>query len=219
MTSGVHPLAGIIAAMARAISGVQIRRADGFTEATRQRIYFANHTSHLDFVVLWSALPAEVRARTRPVAAKDYWERGVRAYLAQRVFRAVLVQRGAATQAASEEKTREAGRAAIEQLAEAMGEEESLILFPEGTRGTGESVAPFRSGLYHLAKSKPDAELLPVHLENLNRILPKGEVLPVPLMSMLTFGAPLQVRENESKEEFLERARAAVCALGRKGAR
>ena len=215
MSGGVHPLAGIIAAFARAVSGVQVCWSDGFSDTARQRIYFANHTSHLDFVVLWSALPAEVRGRTRPVAAKDYWESGVKAYLAQSVFRAVLVQRGAAAQAASEEEARAAGRATIEQLAEALGETDSLILFPEGTRGTGETVAPFRSGLFHLARRKPDAELVPVYLENLNRILPKGEFLPVPLISVLTFGAPMLVEEGESKEAFLERARAAVCGLRR----
>ena len=215
MSGGVHPLAGIIAAFARAVSGVQVRWSDGFSDTGRQRIYFANHTSHLDFVVLWSALPADVRARTRPVAAKDYWESGVKAYLAQNVFRAVLVQRGAVAQAASEEEARAAGRATIEQLAEALGETDSLILFPEGTRGTGEAVAPFRSGLFHLAKRKPDAELVAAYLENLNRILPKGEFLPVPLISVLTFGAPMLVEESESKEAFLERARAAVCGLRR----
>lgn len=219
MSGGVHPLAGIIAAFARAVSGVQVRWSDGFSDTARQRIYFANHTSHLDFVVLWSALPAEVRARTRPVAAKDYWENGVKAYLARNVFRAVLVQRGAAAQAAGEEQARSAGRATIEQLAEALGETDSLILFPEGTRGTGESVAPFRSGLFHLAKRKPDTELVPVYLENLNRILPKGEVLPVPLISSLTFGAPMQVDTNESKESFLERAHGAVCELRRGGSK
>ena len=215
MSGGVHPLAGIIAAFARAVSGVQVRWSDDFSGTARQRIYFANHTSHLDFVVLWSALPAEVRRRTRPVAAKDYWESGVKAYLAQNVFRAVLVQRGAAAKAESEEEARAAGRATIEQLAEALGETDSLILFPEGTRGTGESVAPFRSGLFHLAKRKPDAELVPVYLENLNRILPKGEFLPVPLISVLTFGAPMRVEDSESKETFLERARTAVCGLRR----
>ncbi len=139
MKSGVHPLAGIIAALARAISGVQVRWACGLPETTRQRIYFANHTSHLDFVVLWSALPGEVRARTRPVAAKDYWKSSaLRRYLALKVSRAVLVQRGAEAQAASEDDARAAGRALIEQLAEAMSETESLILFPEGTPGTGD---------------------------------------------------------------------------------
>jgi 1-acyl-sn-glycerol-3-phosphate acyltransferase len=215
MSGGVHPLAGIIAAFARTISGVQVRWTDGLFETARQRIYFANHTSHLDFVVLWSALPAEARARTRPVAAKDYWESGMRAYLAQNVFRAVLIERGAASHGASEEHARAAGRGTIEQLAEALGKANSLILFPEGTRGTGESVAPFRSGLYHLAKRRPDAELVPAYLENLNRILPKGEFLPVPLISMLTFGEPMHVGEGENKVAFLERARAAVCGLHR----
>jgi hypothetical protein len=68
-----------------------------------------------------------------------------------------------------------------------------------------------------LAKSKPKVELVPAHLENLNRILPKGEVLPVPLISLLTFGAPMRIGETEEKRDFLERARAAVSALRRKG--
>ena len=216
MSTRVHPLAGLLAALCRGISGVQVRWSGCQPEA-RQRIYFANHTSHLDFVVLWSALPSEVRARTRPVAAKDYWDHGMKAYLAQRVFRAVLVQRGAAAQAANAEEAHAAGRAITEQLAEALGETDSLILFPEGTRGMGETVAPFRSGLFYLAKRKPEVDLVPAYLENLNRILPKGEVLPVPMISTLTFGAPLRVGERESKDEFLGRAREAVCALRRSG--
>jgi len=212
MSDRVHPLASVIAALARGITGVQVRW-QGCTPEAKQRIYFANHSSHLDFVVLWSALPGEVRARTRPVAAKDYWESGVRAYLVQRVFRAVLVPR---------RRTNEAGdphveaAKVIDQLAAAMGATDSLIFFPEGTRGTGEAMAPFRSGLYFLAKQRPDVELVPVYLENLSRILPKGEVLPVPLAGLLTFGEPMHLGESEEKTEFLERACAAVGALRRK---
>jgi 1-acyl-sn-glycerol-3-phosphate acyltransferase len=221
MSDKIHPLARIIAALARGLSGVQVRW-QGCVPEPRQRIYFANHTSHLDFVVLWSALPKELRARTRPVAAKDYWQTGFRSFLAQRVFRAVLVERGAAARAAHEEHKHEeqahaTGFAVIEQLAEAMGERDSLIFFPEGTRGTGETVAEFKSGLYHLAKHRPDVELIPAYLENLNRILPKGEFLPAPLVSTLTFGAPICVEDGEHKHEFLERARAAVCSLQQKG--
>lgn len=212
----MHPLASVIAAVARGISGVQVRWA-GCQPEEKQRIYFANHTSHLDFVVLWSALPGEVRARTRPVAAKDYWEKGVKAYLAQRVFRAVLVHRGGTAQAGNREEARAAARTVIDRLAEAMGEMESLILFPEGTRGTGEAIGPFRSGLYYLAKRRPEVELVPACLENLNRILPKGEILPVPLVSLLTFGAPMHIGETEDKRGFLERACAAVSALRSKG--
>jgi 1-acyl-sn-glycerol-3-phosphate acyltransferase len=217
MTNHAHPLASLIAGCARWISGVQIRWV-GCQPSFHQRIYFANHSSHLDFVVLWSALPAELRARTRPVAAKDYWERGFRRFLAVRVFRAVLLERGAAARAASRENGQLAAYKIIDDLAESMGTTDSLILFPEGTRGTGEEVARFRSGLYYLTLQRPDVELIPAYLENLNRILPKGEFLPVPLLSVLTFGAPIHVNPGEEKRAFLERARQAVCALRRGGA-
>ncbi|MGH2616805.1 MAG: lysophospholipid acyltransferase family protein [Thermomicrobiales bacterium] len=215
MKDPIHPLAGVFAALGRLVSGVQVRW-DGSRPEPRQRIYYANHTSHLDFLVLWAALPRELRARTRAVAAKDYWERGtVRPYLAQRVFRAVLVEREAAAPAAGARARPVAARDLIDRLDVALGRDGSLIIFPEGTRGTGETVAPFKSGLYHLARRRPDVELLPVHIDNLNRILPKGEILPVPLISTVTFGAPLHLTPGESKMAFLARARDAVCGLRR----
>lgn len=205
-----HPLAGIIAGAARLISGVNVRWLDSEPDA-RQTVYFANHTSHLDFVVLWSSLPAEIRARTRPVAAQDYWDRGFRRAIAVNVFRAVLVAR----HHASEEDHAAAAdpKQAIDHMLHAMGTDDSLIIFPEGTRGSGEEVAAFKSGLYYLAQHRPGLRLVPAHLNNLNRILPKGEFLPVPFISRLTFGPPLSLEADESKAAFLARARAAVCRL------
>lgn len=218
MNDHIHPFASLLAAVARGITGVQVQWA-GCEPDEKQRIYFANHTSHLDFVVLWSALPTDLRVHTRPVAAQDYWESSaLRRYVVMNVFNAVLVQRGVMGQAKSPEEARNAGRALIEQMATALGDQYSLILFPEGTRGNGEKVGPFRAGLYHLALRRPDVELVPAYLENMNRILPKGEVLPVPMLSLLTFGKPLQVEPGEEKETFLERAREAVSSLRRIGA-
>jgi len=217
MSNNIHPIASLLAAVARGISGVQVQWA-GCEPDERQRIYFANHSSHLDFVVLWSALPSEIRAKTRPIAAKDYWdETPLRRYLTKNVFRAVLLERGAMAKSKNPEEAHFAGRHLIEEMAAALGTENSLILFPEGTRGTGEKLGPFRSGLYHLALRRPDVELVPAYLENLNRILPKGEVLPVPMLSLLTFGKPLQVAPGEAKDAFLERAREAVASLRRIG--
>ena len=89
----------------------------------------------------------------------------------------------------------------------------SLILFPEGTRNmTEERLLPFKSGLYHLAMARPQVELVPVWLENLNRMMPKGEIFPVPLLCTVTFGAPLTISAQEDKSAFLERARAALLA-------
>jgi 1-acyl-sn-glycerol-3-phosphate acyltransferase len=217
MSNHIHPIASLLAAVARGITGVQVQWA-GCEPDERQRIYFANHSSHLDFVVLWSALPAEIRAKTRPVAAKDYWEQTpLRRYLAQNVFHAVLLERGAVVKAHQPEEAHFLGRHLMDQMVEALGTEYSLIFFPEGTRGSGERIAPFRSGLYHLAIHRRDVELVPAYLENLNRILPKGEVLPVPMLSLLTFGKPIQVDPDEHKDAFLERAREAVASLRRIG--
>jgi 1-acyl-sn-glycerol-3-phosphate acyltransferase len=217
VNTGIHPIASLLAAVARGISGVQVQWA-GCEPSERQRIYFANHTSHLDFVVLWSALPPEIRARVRPIAAKDYWEETpLRRYLAQNVFHAVLLERGTTAKAKNPEEAHFVGRHLIEEMDNALGTQDSLILFPEGTRGTGEKMGPFRSGLYHLATRRPDVELVPAYLDNMNRILPKGEFLPVPMLSLLTFGKPIQLEPNEDKDAFLERAREAVAGLRRIG--
>jgi 1-acyl-sn-glycerol-3-phosphate acyltransferase len=217
MSDHIHPIASLLAAVGRGISGVQVQWA-GCEPDERQRIYFANHSSHLDFVVLWSALPAGIRAKTRPIAAKDYWEQTpLRRYLANNVFHAVFLERGVTGKPKSPDEPHFVGRHLLDEMADALGTEHSLILFPEGTRGTGEKLGPFRSGLYHLALRRPDVQLVPAHLENLNRILPKGEFLPVPMLSLLTFGKPLQVEPEEHKDAFLERAREAVSNLRRIG--
>jgi 1-acyl-sn-glycerol-3-phosphate acyltransferase len=218
MSEGIHPIASLLAAVARGVTGVQVQWA-GCQPDVKQRIYFANHTSHLDFVVLWSALPAEIRALTRPVAAKDYWEESpLRRYLSEKVFKAVLVDRGrAAARAKNHEESHFAGRHLMDDLATALGTKNSMILFPEGTRGDGQELSSFRSGIYHLAKRRPDVELVPAYLENLNRILPKGEIFMVPMLSLLTFGKPMQLEPGEEKGAFLERAHEAVSSLRRIG--
>ncbi len=217
MSEGIHPIASLLAAVARGVTGVQVQWA-GCQPDEKQRIYFANHTSHLDFVVLWSALPSEIRARTRPIAAKDYWEETpLRRYLTANVFNAVLVERGVMAKTKTPEEAHFASRSLIEDLTTALGKRNSLILFPEGTRGTGEKVGPFRSGLYHLALRRPDVEMVPAYLENLNRILPKGEIFLVPMLSLLTFGKPIHLEPGETKDAFLERAREAVSSLRRIG--
>lgn len=185
----------------------------GVDPAVRQRVYFANHASHLDFVVLWSALPPAVRARVRPVAGADYWRRdALRRWLAGRVFRAVLIERRAEGER-SHEAIVAAARAAVAATAAALDDGSSLILFPEGTRGPGGMPRPFKPGLYHLCRERPGLELVPVWLDHLNRVLPKGEFVPVPLSATATFGAPLRLEPGEERDAFLARAHAALVAL------
>jgi 1-acyl-sn-glycerol-3-phosphate acyltransferase len=196
-------MAALLAGVARFLSGASIRWMDVAPDL-RQRIYFANHTSHLDAVVLWSALPPTIRALTRPVAARSYWIRTrLRRYLSERVFHAILIER--------EGITRDTNPLPL--ILREMGERYSLILFPEGKRNPGPEVGEFKSGLFHLCRARPDLELVPAYIDNLNRVLPKGEFLPVPLLSGISFGPPLRLVDGEPKAEFLARAREAVCRL------
>jgi 1-acyl-sn-glycerol-3-phosphate acyltransferase len=191
-----------LALLARLLSGASVRWTDSQPD-TCQRVYFANHTSHLDAIVLWSVLPYNVRALARPVAAKDYWNSGpVRRFMA-RTFNAILIDR-------TEIKIHQSP---VDLMVREIGDKYSLIVFPEGSRSTGEGIGEFKSGLYYLCKKRPDLELIPVHIDNMNRILPRGEVLPVPLLSCITFGAPMWLESGEPKAAFLERAREAVRQL------
>lgn len=193
-----------VVGIARVLAGGNVRRV-GFTPDERQRIYFANHASHLDFVLVWAALPPKLRAMTRPVAARDYWDRpGFRRYLGVKVFNAVLVDR---------QPAQSSPQTAIDVLLEGLGERHSLIIFPEGTRGDGSTIAPFKSGLYRLGKARPDVELIPAYINNLNRVLPKGEFVPVPMLASVSFGEPMHVGEDEEKNAFLDRARNAILEL------
>jgi 1-acyl-sn-glycerol-3-phosphate acyltransferase len=198
--------------LARVVTGVRGNWRDCAPDP-RPRVYFANHNSHGDFVLIWTVLPRALRRLTRPVAGADYWTvSGLRRFFGQRVFRAVLIERD---RAARQEDP-------IAQMAGAIDQGSSLILFPEGTRNTTEQrLLPFKSGLYHLAAARPQIELLPVWIENLNRVMPKGEFVPIPLLCTVTFGAPLSVRDGEDKDAFLGRARTALLGLApeREGSR
>ena len=202
----------LLAGIARLLCGAP--RWVGSAAHARPRIYFANHSSHLDFVVIWGSLPRHIRMQTRPVAGRDYWDgTPLRRYIARRIFRAVLVDRGSAQDDAPRDATVAGARRSVERAARALAGDASLIIFPEGTRGDGGEVAPFKSGLYHLCRQRPDVELVPVFLENLNRILPKGEAIPLPVAASVTFGQPIRLRPGEEKHAFLARARTALLTV------
>jgi 1-acyl-sn-glycerol-3-phosphate acyltransferase len=189
--------------VAQLISGASVRWVDSQPD-TCQRVYFANHTSHLDPIVIWASLPAEVRKITRPVAAKDYWVKGpIRRFFANQLFHAILIDR-------EEVKVHQSP---VDLMIREMGHNYSIIIFPEGGRTDGRDVGEFKSGLFYLCKKRPDLELIPVHINNMNRILPRGEILPVPMLSCLTFGPPIYLEAGEPKLRFLARARAAVLRL------
>jgi 1-acyl-sn-glycerol-3-phosphate acyltransferase len=271
MTFAADAMGLLLTAVARLVTGAQ-GHWHGCPPKAEQRIYFANHQSHLDWVLIWAALPRDLRAQTRPIAAKDYWQSGrFKHWLTREVFNAVYVDRGGdrgpaskpgatppsadgsapldpgsaptdTTVAVRDDATGSAASSAsavppplqataasapppaldaspdgpdpLGPLAEALHHGDSLVIFPEGTRGHQGDPQPFKSGLYHLARQFPQATLVPAWIDNVQRVMPKGEVVPVPILCSVTFGAPIEApRPGEDKRDFLERARAAVLAL------
>lgn len=202
-------LAKTLVVAARMVTGAETRWI-GCAPAEAPRVYIANHTSHADFILLWSSLPPRLRSLTHPVAAADYWERGaVRRYLATQVFQAVLVER---------KRTHHTDNPRIHNplapMLRALDSGHSLIVFPEGTRGNGAELLPFKCGIYHLAHERPDVELVPVWIDNLHRVLPRGAILPAPLLCSVTFGTPARLFPGEEKKAFLARLSYVVGSLG-----
>jgi 1-acyl-sn-glycerol-3-phosphate acyltransferase len=194
----------LLSAVARLITGAQ-GHWKGCPPKAEQRIYFANHQSHLDWVLIWAALPSELRSVTRPIAAKDYWTSSpFKHWITREVFNAVYVNR---------QRTDD-----LEPLVEALRHGDSLVIFPEGTRSNKGLPQAFKSGLYHLAEQFPGVQLIPTWIDNVQRVMPKGEVVPVPILCTVTFGAPITLQPGEDKRGFLARTRDAVVALKPGGA-
>ena len=186
----------------RVLTGAQARWI-GCPPKAEQRIYFANHQSHADLVLIWAALPRDLRSLTRPIAARDYWTSSrFRQWITTVVFNAVYVSR-----------ERTANEDPLEPLIEALDKGDSIILFPEGTRGHAEEPQAFKAGLYNLALRFPQVVLVPTWINNVQRVMPKGEVVPVPVLCSVSFGAPVHLASGEERRAFLDRARGAVIAL------
>ncbi len=195
-------MALLLLGLIRVLTGAQARWY-GCPPKAEQRIYFANHQSHADLLMIWAALPRELRHSTRAIAARDYWTKTpFKQWLTTEVFNVIYVSRD-----------RSADEDPLEPLLDALGRGDSLILFPEGTRGHSGEPQAFKAGLYNLAQKYPQAVLVPAWINNVQHVLPKGEVVPVPVLCSVTFGTPLQLGAEEERRAFLERARSAVIAL------
>lgn len=183
------------------ITGVRPQR---LPENLMPTVYYANHHSHGDFILVWISLPQNLRLCTRPVAGADYWQQGrIRRFIANSVFNVLLVERNS-----------ENPQQAIETMSNAIRKGENLIIFPEGTRNLGEEpLQPFKSGIYHLAKQQPNIQFVPVWIDNMKQVLPKGAILPIPLMCQARFGDPISLQDGEEKADFIERSRQALLAL------
>lgn len=165
-------------------------------------VLVANHSSHLDTVSLLNLFPLGRLRRVRPCAASDYFERDrLVSWFSHTFFNILSIARTELRR----------GEHPVRLMKEALGRGESLLFFPEGTRGTANELGPLRPGIAHLVEEMPDLRIVPAYLENMGRALPKGELLPVPFFCEVRLGAPRTF--SGTREQVLADLRAAIEAL------
>lgn len=165
-------------------------------------VLYANHSSHLDTISLLNLFPLSRLARIQPVAAADYFERNrLVAWFSRTLINILPIAR----------KNITAGNNPLRRMQAALALGHSLIIFPEGTRGTGEEIGHFHSGIAHLLAKSPDIDVVPAYLVNMGRSLPKGEFLPVPVFCEIRLGAARRIQG--SRQEMIEALEAAVREL------
>jgi 1-acyl-sn-glycerol-3-phosphate acyltransferase len=187
------------------VLGLRVRGGEQLRAVIRNRqqvILIANHSSHLDTLALLSLFPLAQLRRLRPVAAADYFERNwLIAWLSRTFFNILPIPRAHFMPS----------NHPVARMKAALDAGDSLILFPEGTRGCHAQMQHFRAGIAHLVQEAPDVPVLPAYLLNLGRSLPKGEFIPVPLFAEARFGSPL--RPQGTRAEIIAQLEAAVRAL------
>ena len=198
-------LDALLTELTRILTGLSVRVLDPAVLDTPS-VYFANHGSHFDLLAVRAAMPDSLRPHVRPVAGREYWQAGrVREFLSRRLFNAILIDRRFSRRLAAD----------LLQAVQAIHDGDSLLVFPEGTRGRGdqETVGRFGSGLFRLAQKRPDTPFVPIYLRNLNRLLPKGEIIPVPVLCTVTIGNALRKEPDEPRADFLARLRDSMVTL------
>ena len=168
----------ILRPLLKVLFGVHVQGAAQLDELD-QFLIVANHNSHLDALLLMSVLPRRHLAHTHPVAAADHFGKSQRlARFMDRVLAPLWVDRASPRDALE----------AINAMDRCITAGESLIIFPEGTRGEPGELAPFRSGVGRLLERHPELPVIPAHILGPERALPRGATLPLPVWNRVLLG-------------------------------
>jgi 1-acyl-sn-glycerol-3-phosphate acyltransferase len=141
--------------------------------------------------------------RLRPVAAADYFLRNrAIAWFTLNIVNMIPIERA---------RVGKRGEDPLEDCAKALSAGEILLVYPEGTRGETEALAKFKGGVARLKEQFPDVPVVPVYMQGLGRVLPKGEYTLVPVVVDVFVGEAVAWSGN--RQAFTQALQESVTAL------
>lgn len=164
----------------------------GFLLKEDRFIIVANHNSHLDTMSLMASIPRKMVHKVKPVAAQDHFGKNkFQEKLSTFFINALLIPRKRDKENPMNDP--------IQKMISALDQGNSLILFPEGTRGEPEQEAPLKPGVGLVLSQRPEVKYIPVYMKGMGKAMPKGDNLILPFNSTLRFGDPTKPGTSEVK--------------------
>ncbi len=182
----LFPLLRLVCRPRRVESSAYLRSLDG------PCLLIANHSSHLDSVAALSLLPRALRRRTAVAAAADYFfaTRPLACFSSLALGAFPFHRQGAVS-------------ASLAHCGDLADDGYSILIFPEGTRSPDGRLAPFKAGIGLLAREL-GVPVVPIHLDGLHAILPKGRTRPRPGRFHARVGRPIEIDRSLTSAEAAE---------------
>ncbi len=197
----------VVRPLMRGFCGLRVTHGDRLPRAG-PAILVANHNSHLDTLALFALFSSDEAGSLRSVAAQDYFRAGsLIGWIARRLLGAITVARA----------WRPAEGDPLAGCSSALDSGEILILYPEGTRGTPGRMSELKAGVAYLARRHPEVPVIPITLSGMDRVLPKGAAVPLPLTVAVNVGQPRCWAGGDCRD-FMAELRTALASTVEPGA-
>jgi 1-acyl-sn-glycerol-3-phosphate acyltransferase len=162
-------------------------------------VIMSNHSSHADVPILFATLPL-----VPGFIAKKELSRIPFLSMALRAGGHVLIDRA----------DHQSGMQGIKLAAREVQAGKTIAVFPEGTRGDGATLLPFKKGAFLIAK-RAGVPIIPVGIRGSHAVLRRGEILPHAMGVSVHIGEP--VSQSDAKtltvDDLCTRVRTDIATL------